>query len=273
MAKQSAGFLGGFSGRLGPAVGYMWNGKWCLRSHQQFVHNPRTAAQVEHRELFKQQVQLAAKMRCAVIKTFTDLAREAGMTSYNLFVKVNQPAFSAAEGLLQVDYSRLRMSVGDVAPVELTELQRTEDNILRVRWSVAGSRWSVGGSRYATQATDHQPPTTVDRFDYVYLYVYAPDVEVGFISAPAYRMDKRLALQLPDLFAGHELQVYLLVQSQDGRWSDSQYVGAISQGETLDAETGEVRKESGKRKMSSEQWAVSSGQEADAPATGRRRRR
>ena len=60
MAKQSEGYLGGFSGRLGPAVGYMWNGKWCLRSHQQFVHNPRTAAQVEHRELFKQQVQLVS---------------------------------------------------------------------------------------------------------------------------------------------------------------------------------------------------------------------
>ena len=218
----------------------MWNGKWCLRSHQQFVHNPRTAAQVEHRELFKQQVQLAAKMRCAVIRTFTDLAREAGMTSYNLFVKVNQPAFSAAEGLLQVDYSRLRMSVGDVAPVELTELQRTEDNILKVKYN-------KGAGEY---------------LDYVYLYVYAPDVEAGFISAPAYRMDKLLALQLPDLFAGHELQVYLLVQSQDGRWSDSQYVGAISQGETLDAETGEVHRSTKKKASDSSQKAEKKGKKA-----------
>ena len=252
MAKQSEGYLGGFSGRLGPAVGYMWNGKWCLRSHQQFVHNPRTAAQVEHRELFKQQVQLAAKMRCAVIKTFTDLAREAGMTSYNLFVKVNQPAFSAAEGRLQVDYSLLRMSVGDVPPVEPTELQRTEDNILRVRYE----------------------KNRGDNFDYVYLYVYAPDVEVGYLSAPAYRMDKRLALQLPDLFAGHELQVYLLVQSQDGRWSDSVYAGGIAVG----SEQRVVGSE--ERKVSSEERKVSSGQEADAKATdhrqptgGRRRRR
>ena len=249
MAKQSEGYLGGFSGRLGPAVGYMWNGKWCLRSHQQFVHNPRTAAQVEHRELFKQQVQLAAKMRCAVIKTFTDLAREAGMTSYNLFVKVNQPAFSAAEGRLQVDYSRLRMSVGDVPPVEPTELQRTEDNILRVRYE----------------------KNRGDNFDYVYLYVYAPDVEVGYLSAPAYRMDKRLALQLPDLFAGHELQVYLLVQSQDGRWSDSQHVGAFSQGETLDTETGEVRKESAKSKEKKAKSLQTA--EKEAPAEHRRGRR
>ncbi|MCR5444684.1 MAG: DUF6266 family protein [Bacteroidales bacterium] len=218
MAKQSAGYLGGFSGRLGPAVGYMWNGKWCLRSHQPLVRNPRTEAQVAHRELFKQQVQLAARMRQAVVRSFTELAREAGMTSYNLFVSVNQPAFGGAEGVLQVDYSRLRLSIGDVMPVELSELQRTEDNVLRVRYR------SAGGSRY----------------DYVYLYVYSPDVEQGYLSAPAYRMDKRLALQLPDALAGHELQVYLLVQSQDGRWSDSVYCGSVMEGERLDAETGEV---------------------------------
>ncbi len=205
MAKQSAGYLGGFSGRLGPAVGYMWNGKWCLRSHQPLVRNPRTEAQVAHRELFKQQVQLAARMRQAVVRSFTELAREAGMTSYNLFVSVNQPAFGGAEGVLQVDYSRLRLSMGDVMPVELNELQRTEDNVLRVKYR------SAGGSRY----------------DYVYLYVYSPVVGQGYLSAPAYRMDKRLALQLPDALAGHELQVYLLVQSQDDRWSDSVYCGHV----------------------------------------------
>ena len=48
MAKQTAGYLGGFSGKLGTAVGYMWNGKWCLRAHNPMVHNPRTEAQTEH---------------------------------------------------------------------------------------------------------------------------------------------------------------------------------------------------------------------------------
>ena len=50
MAKQSGGYLGGFSGKLGTAVGYMWNGKWCLRAHNPMVRNPRTEAQTEHRE-------------------------------------------------------------------------------------------------------------------------------------------------------------------------------------------------------------------------------
>ncbi len=215
MAKQSSGYLGGFSGRLGPAVGYLWNGKWCVRSHQPVVRNPRTKAQVEHRELFKQEVQLAAKMRWAVTKTMTDLAREAGMTSYNLFVKVNQPAFSAVEGRLQVDYSTLRLSMGDVAQVEFKEMAWSEDNVLTVKFR----------------------PGDNHHLDYVYLYVYVPDAGEECLSAPVYRNGKRIALSLPDSCAGQEAQVYLMVMREDGQWSESLYCGAIAQGEEVTGDT------------------------------------
>lgn len=208
MAKQSAGYLGGFSGRLGPAVGYMWNGKWCLRAHNPMVRNPRTEAQVEHRALFKQQVQLAARMRWAVTTTLTGLAREAGMTSYNLFVHLNQPAFGSADGQLQVDYASLRLSVGDVAPVELREMVWDDDNVLSVKFR------SAQGSQ----------------LDYVYLYVYVPERGEGCLSAPVYRSDKRIALALPTFFAGCEAHVYLMAMSRDGRWSDSLYAGSVTEG-------------------------------------------
>ena len=208
MARQSAGYLGGFSGRLGPAVGYLWNGKWCLRTHNPMVRNPRTEAQVEHRALFKQQVQLAARMRWAVTSTLTGLAREAGMTSYNLFVHLNQPAFSAVEGRLQIDYAALRLSVGDVAPVELREMVWTEDNVLDVKFRSPQGR----------------------PLDYVYLYVYVPERGKGCLSAPVYRSDKRIALALPTFFEGCEAHVYLMAMSRDGRWSDSLYAGLVEQG-------------------------------------------
>lgn len=209
MAKQMAGYLGGFSGKLGPAVGYLWNGKWCLRAHNSMVRNPRTEAQVEHRELFKQQVQLAASMRPAVIKSMTALAREAGMTSYNLFVSVNQPAFSVEEGRLRVDYSALRLSMGDVPQVELREMEWSDDNVLSVSFRPGGGR----------------------SLDYVYLYIYVPEREQGFISAPVYRHQKQIALMLPSSFAGCEAHVYLMAMSEDGRWSESLYCGVARQGE------------------------------------------
>ena len=94
MAKQTAGFMGGFHGRLGPAVGYMWRGQWCVRSYNPYPRNPRTEAQTAHREMFKREVQLASAMSWAVNLGFRDLAYEMHMTSYNLFVHLNQHAFS-----------------------------------------------------------------------------------------------------------------------------------------------------------------------------------
>ena len=219
MAKQTSGYLGGFSGKLGPAVGYMWNGKWCLRSHQPMVNNPRTEAQVAHREMFKQEVQLAAKMRWAVTTTMTLLAREAGMTSYNLFVKLNQAAFSLEGGVMQVDYSRLLLSVGDVAPVTHATAVRQEGNVLTVNFRKGDG----------------------NNLDYVYLYVYAPEQGKGFLAAPAYRRDRKIQLALPDEMVGCELHAWLMTCTADGRWSASVYLEVSEeQEETLLEPTGEV---------------------------------
>ena len=71
MAKQWGSYMGGFSGKLGTAVGYMWNGIWVMRSRPSMVRNPRTEKQMEQRMLFKQEVQLAARMRRGVNQGLT----------------------------------------------------------------------------------------------------------------------------------------------------------------------------------------------------------
>ena len=112
---------------------------------------------------------------------------------------------------LLVDYSALILSMGDVAQVQLQAMEWTADNVLSVRFDRGR------GSGY----------------DHVYLYVYVPELGTGFLSAPAYRRDKRIALALPDEYAGHDAQVYLMVQSPDGRWSDSLYAGEIALNEIV----------------------------------------
>ena len=173
-----------------------------MRSYQRHVRNPRTPEQVAHREMFKQEVQLAARMRWAIVTSMTDTARASGVTSYNLFVRENQQAFGFADGTLQVDYAALRLSMGDVQPVTPEEVTLTDDNVL----SVSFDRGSGRG------------------FDLVYLYVYVPDLGSGYLASPVYRRNKHIMLSLPDNYAGHELHAYLMVQSEDGRWSDSVYV-------------------------------------------------
>lgn len=227
MAKLPQGIMGPFIGRIGTAVGYMWNGKCCARSYNPKKRNPRTPEQVAHREMFKQEVQLAADMRWPVTKTMTDMARTEGITSYNLFVRENQHAFGFDNGSLVVDYSTLRLSIGDVAPVSAEEVSLTEDNVLNVRFARGTGRG----------------------FDEVYLYVYVPDLKKGFLSSSAYRRDKRIAIALPDDYAGHRLHAWLMAKSEDGRWSDSTYVDC-----------------SGQLPVSGCQFPVSRDQSADASA-------
>ena len=239
MARQTAGFMGGFHGRLGPAVGYMWRGQWCVRAYNPAPRNPRTPEQVAHREMFKREVQLAASMSWAVNMGFKELAYEMHMTSYNLFVHLNQHAFSLVErdrsganqhafslverdrsganqpneggaGVFTVDYSALRLCSGPVAGVAFGAPVWDEDNVLTVSFDNDGS-----GLR-------------ADRYDNVYLYAYCPDRESGFMASPVYRRAKKVSVALPDSFAGHEVHLYGMVCSADGMWSETVYAGCVT---------------------------------------------
>ena len=217
MAKQDGGLMGGFSGRIGNMVGYQWNGRWCVRSRQQMVRNPRTEAQTRQRDLFKEEVRLAARMRWAVATALTQRAREVGMTAYNLFVHCNQGAFAWESNQLAVDYASLRLSVGIAAAVEPTELAWSSEGVLTAQFEKSGG----------------------SAFDMVYLYAYAPELGQGFLAAPVYRRAKKVEVLLPEVFAGHEVVVYLMVQRSDGEWSETAYAGCVAVGERVSEEVEE----------------------------------
>lgn len=198
--------MGSFSGKLGPAVGYRWRGKWVLRSLA-MPNNPRTAEQQAHRELFKQQVQLAGHLKMVLPTTFDAVSMAVHMTPFNYFVHRNQHAFSAVDGQLTVDWGALVLSEGPVAPVAFTGLEVTH-----------GTTLTVSFDRSARAAT-------ADKFDRVYLYVYVPELNNGYLSAPAYRKDGQLGAVLPERYAGREVQLWGMVQDRTGRWSETIYIG------------------------------------------------
>lgn len=218
MAKIGNGYMSGFSGTLGPAVGYQWNGKWCMRSRPTAVRNPRTDKQMAHRAMFRQQVRLAARMRWAVTTALTGAAREAGMTSYNLFVSINQHAFGDDGGRLAVDWPTLQLSHGPVAPVALGEASLTADGRLEVDFE-------RNPMHLASSA-----------FDQVRLYVYCPALERGFLAAPVYRRDQHIAVMLPAVFAAEELHLYAFVCDRQGRYSPTAHGMVAPAGEAPAAE-------------------------------------
>ncbi len=210
MAKFENGYMGGFSGKLGSAIGYMWNGKWCLRSRPAQVSNPRTEAQQEHRAAFREQVRLAARMRWVLLQSMTEAARAAGMTAYNLFVSLNQHAFSTEGGELKVDYQSLVLSLGPVAPVQARQVVAT------------------GGLRLEVDFERNPLHQQCDAYDAVHLYVYSPSLGQGYLAAPVYRRQKKVSVLLPDIFEGSEVHIYLYVSDQQGRCSQTTYGGCLT---------------------------------------------
>lgn len=207
MAKQENGYLGGFKGKLGPAVGYRWKNVWCLRSKPTKANNPRTEAQQAHRAMFREEVRLAGKMRWAVNIGFKALSDELDMTALNLFVKANQQAFSSESDRFTVDYTHLAVSDGPVAPVEVTAWSVDVDNVLTVKFEKNPLHLSCS------------------QFDNVYVWVWCPEAGVGYLANPVYRRAKRLSTLLPQLMEGQEIHVYAFVQDEHGLCSPTAYGG------------------------------------------------
>ena len=202
MATIKQGIVGGFSGSVGPVVGYQWRGRWCMRSHPQSVRNPRTERQQAHRMMFKEEVQLASRMNWALRETFDELSLAEGLTPSNFFIRENQQAFAWSEGQLVVDWGALRLSMGPVAPVAFGVPEVRDETVLTV-------------------AFEKNPlHVRADAHDKVHLYVYCPEAKSGYLAAPVYRHTQRVSVVLPRMYAGKEVHLWGLVQDSQGRWSD-----------------------------------------------------
>ena len=177
------------------------------RSFSSKPKNPRTEKQQSHRMLFKQQVQLAGRMNWVLRETLDGVALEQGMTACNYFVKRNQGAFGEEDGMLTVDWSSLVLSEGPVAPVGFGTPEVPE-----------GTTLVVGFER-------NPQHVRADNYDRVYVYVYCPELQRGFFSAPVYRREQRIAVVLPEAYGGREVQMWGMVQDKDGRWSETIYIG------------------------------------------------
>ena len=207
MATFTQGGLGGFSGTLGPVVGYNWRGRWCMRSRPGAVRNPRTDAQQRHRMMFREEVRLASRMNWLLRESLQELSLDEGLTPCNYFIRENQRCFGWEEGRLTVDWSRLVLSHGPVAPVAFDVPEVTE------------------GTRLSIRFEKNPLHVRADSTDRVYLYVYCTESDEGILAAPVYRCDREISVLLPSWWAGREVLLWGLVTDGKGRWSETIHIG------------------------------------------------
>lgn len=214
MAKQRFGINDGYRGSVGTVIGYMWRGKWCLRSRPRSVRNPRTEQQQLNRELFKQMVLTASAFKTAVRKGMHHNALEGHITECNLFVKENKQFFALGnDGRLTADWASVVVSEGEVAPVGFREPEIDSDNRLTVNFS----------------------PTLDERRgsndDEVYLWAFCPEAGEGVLSAPASRRSDSVSMTLPERWMGLKVHLYGFVTDYKGRSSETVYIGMLEPAE------------------------------------------
>jgi hypothetical protein len=201
------------------------------------VRNPRTALQQASRARFSGGVQLAARMRWAVMEGLRTVARQNGMTAYNAFCSINQHAFTMVDGVFTADYTALRLSTGPVAPVAVSGAVVDDRNVLEVSFE------------------KNPMHMRADSVDMVHVYVYSPEMGEGYLAAGVYRNRGRVAIALDERYMGQRVHIYAFVSDMAGRCSETAYGGSIDlvPGSIAEAEwKAEWKDESGKMKVESE---------------------
>lgn len=207
MGKMYQGALGGFSGKVGTVVGYMWRNRPCLRAYRRTINYPNTEQQQKQRDWFVSMVRFAAQANGALRMGFHQQSLDAQMTEGNYFVMKNKQHFHREGGEVKVDYARLKIAAGTAADVYFKDARFGQDETVAVDFDKNTMSLRASGD------------------DSVYLYIYAPALGAGMLSAAAQRRSKQVALRLPSAWAGHEVHIYGFVVDKEGRASGSTYIG------------------------------------------------
>lgn len=194
-------------GRVGSSVGYLWKGKACLRTYCRHINYPNTEGQQRQRNWFVGMVRFASAATDALRLGLRQKADEAQMTEGNYFIQQNKQHFRLNEGHLEVDYDQLRLTAGSAADVYFHNPKFEENETISVGFEKNMMSFRASGD------------------DNVYLYIYAPGREEGYLSAPVARRSKSLKVSLPEQWAGEEVHLYGFVIAKDGRASNSTYIG------------------------------------------------
>lgn len=206
MAKIDMGILGGFSGRVGPVVGYRRHGKWFVRAYQPKINDRKSASQLAQRTRFLTMIRFASPATPALRVGLRQAAEQQGLTEGNIFLKINKECFPRETRNTRetrnssIDYPRLRFSLGSLAAPSALQYTVDQRNTISVSWSREGGRLA----------------------DRIHLYIYCPDAATG-LCATGERGRRGLQLLLPQEFAGQELHVWAFSENAHGEVSRTAY--------------------------------------------------
>ena len=189
MSKNTQGYLGPQIGKLGPAVGFLWKGRNIYRSHNPFVRNPKTPAQVEARAKFKLLAQTARLLSPAINLGYAYKADAERNTTRALFTRDNYHLLSYDQGQPDIDMTLLSLADGPLTPVAFGTPSLSD---LTLTVPIANSYSGIG--------------CALDS-DRVHLLVANRTKDMAILVSAA-RTDTQLQAALPDTFSGTQVELY-----------------------------------------------------------------
>ena len=189
MSKNTQGYLGPQIGKLGPAVGFLWKGRNIYRSHNPFVRNPKTPAQVEARAKFKLLAQTARLLSPAINLGYAYKADSERNTTRALFTRENYHLLSYDQGQPDIDMTLLSLADGPLTPVAFGTPSLSD---LTLTVPIANSYSGIG--------------CALDS-DRVHLLVANRTKDMAILVSAA-RTDTQLQASLPDTFSGTQVELY-----------------------------------------------------------------
>ncbi|WP_291552790.1 DUF6266 family protein, partial [Bacteroides sp.] len=197
MGIINQGILGGFSGKVGPIVGFHWKSNYYIRARAAKVSNPRTPKQQEQRGKFATAFSFLKAIKPFIrigYKEFTqDKSAFNAAMSYTL-----KRAVTGSVKEIRIDFDRALVSMGTLMPIfEGTATQN--GNKMHFNWQ------------------DNSGMGNAEDTDIAMLLVYNKDKETAvYNTEAALRSDCHAWLQLPEEWQDDELIAYLSFCSTDG---------------------------------------------------------
>lgn len=210
MGTIEKGFLGGFNGKLGTAVGSKWKGLNVIRSRPPRKRTaPPSELQLEVQAKFTLMNNFLRPLSDLLDQTFKKTA--IGMSGGNKAFSENKNAITGTAPDFTVDYPKVVLSKGSLPNVLSPVATSPTAGKLLLNW------------------TDNSGKKKALSSDLVFVAAYSPDLdEWEFVEEAAARNAGTFTLDLT-AFSGKTVQTYMGVFAADGKKvSDSQFTGAVN---------------------------------------------
>lgn len=197
MGTINQGILGGFSGKVGPIVGFRWKSKYYIRARAAKVSNPRTPKQQEQRGKFATAFNFLKNIKPFVRIGYKEFTRE--RSAFNSAMSYMLKRAVTGDGKdVKIDFDRVLVSTGSLMPVFEGTATQDRDKMY-FDWQ------------------DNSGMGNAESADIAMLLVYNKDKETAvYDTEAALRSDRHAELSLPNDWEGDELVAYLSFCSADG---------------------------------------------------------